>query len=79
MKSLLLWYFILPASRSVATQQFPFECCLDNLVDQVHTLEEDLTMVDRVTKKAYEAKERLGANGTGKDRLKVLFQNGGAK
>ena len=79
MKSLLLWYFILPASRSVDTQRFPFECYLDNLVDQVHTLEEDLIMVDRVTKKAYEAKERLEANGTGKDRLKVLFQNERAK
>ena len=33
----------------------------------------------RVTKKAYEAEERMGANGSGKDRLKVLYQNGGAK
>ena len=36
-------------------------------------------MVIRVTKKEYEEKERLGANETGKDRLKVLDQNGGAK
>ena len=36
-------------------------------------------MTARVTKKAYEAEERMGANGSGKDRLKVLYQNGGAK
>ena len=36
-------------------------------------------MVAKVTKKAYEAEERMGANGSGKDRLKVLYQNGGAK
>ena len=36
-------------------------------------------MVKRVTKKEYDQKERLGANGIGKDRLKVLYQNGGAK
>ena len=30
-----------------------------------------------VTKKEYNQKERCGANGTGKDRLRVLYQNGG--
>ena len=53
---------------------------MDNLVDHpLCTFEEDLNMTARVTKKAYEAEERMGANGSGKDRLKVLYQNGGAK
>ena len=76
MKILNLWYFILPALKSVDTQRFPSRCFLENLVDPQYVLDEDIKMVNRVTKKAYEAKERLGANGTGKDRL---FQNGRAK
>ena len=83
MKIIIIWYLtLLPAFRCADTQRFPRDCGLDNLVDQANlhcTFEEDSNMVNRVTKKEYEKKERLGANGTGKDRLKVLYQNGGAK
>ena len=34
---------------------------------------------EKITKRKYEEKKRCGANGTGKDRLKVLYQNGGNK
>ena len=30
-----------------------------------------------VTKNEYEQKQRCGANGTGKDRLRICYQNGG--
>ena len=82
MKLLLIAYLILKPAGVAVTQRFPQKYCLDNLVDHPPcTLEEEFKMVagERITKKAYEAKERMGANGSGKDRLKVLYQNGGAK
>merc|ERR1711860_267588 len=33
--------------------------------------------IEMVTKKEYEEKKRCGANGSGKDRLRVVYQNGG--
>ena len=74
MKLLIVLYYIWPAFQCEDTQQFPLVASLDNLVDHSMVVEKK-----KLTKKAYEAQERMGANGTGKDRLKVLFQNGGSK
>ena len=81
MKLLLVLYLIWPASGFGNTQQFPLLASLDNLVDQFWTKSKKIMVVEKkkLTKKDYEAQERMGANGTGKDRLKVLFQNGGNK
>ena len=45
-----------------------------NLVDRPGSY---LSVDEMVTRKAYNKDKRCGANGTGKDQLKILYQNGG--
>ena len=46
---------------------------------QRNDTEKQSDQTEKATRRQYEEKRRYGANGTGKDRLKVLFQNGGNK
>ncbi len=59
---------------------FPSEG-LDNLVDLCdYTIGNSMVNNNtRLTKKRYDEEKRYGANGTGKDRLKVCYQNRGNK
>ncbi len=54
-----------------AKRYFPDLVC-DFLVDRL-----DINGTTMVVKKVYDAKTRCSANGTGKEKLKILYQNGG--
>ena len=66
----MILFVICTGALVSAKRQFPRQCEL--LVDR-----QSKAIPAMVTKKVYEQQPRYSANGTGKDRLRVVYQNGG--